>query len=164
MSDEDGYNYGLGNEGDDGEDNLENDVVDVTDENPPELFSLDLENKEDDSDEESDEEEANDDSKEEEEEDLSAKIDPRVVLDHERITSPILNIYEMTRMIAVRTAQIEKGSPVVPPVTEMIHLVHAVDIAKEELKQRVIPIKLKRTRPDGKIEYWSIQELQIIRQ
>lgn len=75
-----------------------------------------------------------------------------------RITSPYMTKYERARVLGTRALQIAMCAPV------MVELEGETDplvIAQKELKQRKIPIIIRRYMPDGSYEDWSIQDLII---
>jgi len=79
-----------------------------------------------------------------------------IVPNDERITIPRLTKYERVRLLGDRAKQISDAakSMIVSDISKS-----AMDIAIHELNARVIPLKILRTRPDGKTEIWNIKEL-----
>ena len=83
----------------------------------------------------------------------------------DRITFPILSVFESVILIGHRIQQLVNGSvPLVdtrklPPLPEGAS--YEEYIATHELLQRVIPFKVKRPLPNGKIEIWDISELSL---
>jgi len=161
MSGED-EDYGFGNpEGEEDFDDLDADALNVNrDEDDITLFNNNQEAGDRDSDSENNSEEEYD---SDEEDKVLTKEDKRVVPDDKRTTDPIITQYELARIKGVRAQQIANGSPVIPPVTEMIHLTNEFDIVEQEILHKVIPIKIRRERPDGMIEIWSLHELHFPR-
>jgi DNA-directed RNA polymerase subunit K/omega len=82
-----------------------------------------------------------------------------VVPKNERITKPILFNYERVRLKGDRAKQLIEGAK---PMIKGVEKIDPKDIAQMEIDKKVVPIILRRTRPDGKIEEWSISELKII--
>ena len=78
--------------------------------------------------------------------------------DNERSTRPILTKYEKVRLLGTRTKQISDGSKIFIKSKDVRS---AIDIAKLELKHKIMPLKIKRYLPNGKYEIWSIKELEI---
>jgi DNA-directed RNA polymerase I, II, and III subunit RPABC2 len=75
-----------------------------------------------------------------------------------RITKPFLNKYERARILSTRTKQLSLGAkPLVKIETDKP--LAPYDIALLELKEKMIPIIIKRMLPSGKIELWKIEEL-----
>lgn len=76
-----------------------------------------------------------------------------------RITSKYMTKYERARVLGTRALQIAMCAPI------MVELENETDplmIAMKELKQRKIPIIIRRYLPDQSYEDWSIDELIII--
>mmetsp|Transcript_18755 Transcript_18755/g.23266 ORF Transcript_18755/g.23266 Transcript_18755/m.23266 type:complete len:146 (-) Transcript_18755:347-784(-) len=74
----------------------------------------------------------------------------------ERITTKYLTKYERARVLGTRALQISMNAPV------MVDLEGETDplkIAMKELRERKIPIIIRRYLPDGSYEDWSIDEL-----
>ena len=92
---------------------------------------------------------------------LSDKVDPELNKDisklNERITKPLLFKYERVRILGDRVKQLSSGAK--PMIKNAQHL-DPRDIARLELKHNVIPLIIKRTLPNNKIEYWKINELK----
>ena len=76
--------------------------------------------------------------------------------DNERITVPKLTKYERVRLLGTRSKQISDGSKI---FIKSDKIENAMDIAKLELENKVIPLKIKRPLPNGNYEIWSISEL-----
>jgi DNA-directed RNA polymerase I, II, and III subunit RPABC2 len=74
----------------------------------------------------------------------------------ERVTTKYLTKYERARVLGTRALQISMNAPV------MVDLEGETDplkIAIKELRERKIPIIIRRYLPDGSHEDWSIDEL-----
>ena len=74
----------------------------------------------------------------------------------ERITTKYLTKYERARVLGTRALQISMNAPV------MVDLDGETDplrIAEKELRERKIPIIIRRYLPDGSHEDWSMDEL-----
>lgn len=74
----------------------------------------------------------------------------------ERITTRYLTKYERARVLGTRALQISMNAPV------MVDLDGETDplrIAEKELRERKIPIIIRRYLPDGSHEDWSVDEL-----
>ncbi|CAF2961099.1 unnamed protein product [Rotaria sp. Silwood2] len=75
-----------------------------------------------------------------------------------RITTPYMTKYERARVLGTRALQIAMCAPLmVEPDGETDPL----QIAMRELKEKKIPIIIRRYLPDGSYEDWSIDELTI---
>ncbi|GAB0493605.1 hypothetical protein MMPV_004890 [Pyropia vietnamensis] len=75
-----------------------------------------------------------------------------------RITARYMTKYERARVLGTRAQQISMGAPV------MVELVGETDplmIAHKELRQKKIPITIRRYLPDGSFEDWNCSELTI---
>eukprot|EP00640_Fibrocapsa_japonica_P007649 CAMPEP_0113944334 /NCGR_PEP_ID=MMETSP1339-20121228/33427_1 /TAXON_ID=94617 /ORGANISM="Fibrocapsa japonica" /LENGTH=145 /DNA_ID=CAMNT_0000949501 /DNA_START=26 /DNA_END=463 /DNA_ORIENTATION=+ /assembly_acc=CAM_ASM_000762 len=76
----------------------------------------------------------------------------------ERITTRYMTKYERARILGTRALQISMNAPV------MVDIEGETDplrIAEKELRERKIPIIVRRYLPDGSYEDWSIDELII---
>jgi len=74
----------------------------------------------------------------------------------DRITNPRLTRYEMVRILGERTKQLTMGAK---PLVKNHHELSYENIAIEELKLNMIPIKIKRPLPNNKMEVWKLNEL-----
>lgn len=76
-----------------------------------------------------------------------------------RTTTPYMTKYERARVLGTRALQIAMCAPV---MVELEGETDPLQIAMKELKQRKIPIIIRRYLPDGSYEDWGIDELIII--
>ncbi|XP_066998852.1 DNA-directed RNA polymerases I, II, and III subunit RPABC2 [Anabrus simplex] len=76
-----------------------------------------------------------------------------------RITTRYMTKYERARVLGTRALQIAMCAPV---MVELEGETDPLQIAMKELKQRKIPIIIRRYLPDGSYEDWGIDELIII--
>merc|ERR1712198_654965 len=76
----------------------------------------------------------------------------------EKTTTPYMTKYERARVLGTRALQIAMCAPV---MVELEGETDPLQIAMKELKQRKIPIIIRRYMPDGSFEDWSINELMI---
>ena len=83
-----------------------------------------------------------------------------LIIDDNHKTTPILTKYEYTRIIGLRTVQLENGLK--PLITVDSNIIDPYIIAQMELKERKLPFILKRPIPNGKFEYWPVDELEIL--
>ena len=81
------------------------------------------------------------------------------VSNNEKITIPRLTKYERVRILGCRAKQISDGAKV---LVKNVTGKSSMDIALLELKYKVIPLKIKRTLPNGKYEIWSIKDLEVL--
>lgn len=97
---------------------------------------------------------------EEEEEEYEIKIidhsETQQKLFKEKTTIPYLTKYEKTILIGSRAQQLNKGAI---PMVQVNNLKKTVDIAEKELKERKIPLLVRRYLPNGEYEDWRIDEL-----
>lgn len=82
------------------------------------------------------------------------------IMDENHTTIPILTKYEYTRILGVRASQIEHGAPLFIDVSDT--LIDSYLIAREELHQKKLPFIVKRPLPNGSIEYWKLEDLEIL--
>lgn len=87
-------------------------------------------------------------------------IDPHSLLDSEnRLTDPIMTIYEFTRLIGRRDFQLRTGE--CEPLIDIGDEIDTLEIARKELYAHVIPLVIRRTLPDGRSEWWKVSQLYI---
>lgn len=77
----------------------------------------------------------------------------------QRQTTPFMTKYERARVLGTRALQIAMCAPV---MVELEGETDPLQIAMKELKQRRIPIIIRRYLPDGSYEDWGIDELMIV--
>jgi len=82
------------------------------------------------------------------------------IIDPLHRTIPILTKYEKTRILGVRTKQINEGAP--PYVSVKSSIIDGYIIAMRELEEKKIPFIVRRPLPNGGSEYWYLQDLEII--
>jgi DNA-directed RNA polymerase I, II, and III subunit RPABC2 len=75
-------------------------------------------------------------------------------------TYPFLTLYEKTKVLSLRAAQLAKGAPAFIDVPD--YLTDVYEIAKAELEAKRLPYILKRQLPDGSYEYWRLADLMIL--
>ncbi|XP_066597594.1 DNA-directed RNA polymerases I, II, and III subunit RPABC2-like [Prorops nasuta] len=75
------------------------------------------------------------------------------------ITTRYMTKYERARVLGTRALQIAMCAPV---MVELEGETDPLQIAMKELKQRKIPIVIRRYLPDSSFEDWGIDELIII--
>jgi DNA-directed RNA polymerase I, II, and III subunit RPABC2 len=76
----------------------------------------------------------------------------------DRITMPYLTKYEKVRVLGTRAKQISLGAKILVKNIDLTTK-KPLEIAKIELEHGVIPFKIRRPLPNGKIEEWKISEL-----
>lgn len=83
----------------------------------------------------------------------------KFILGEDRLTGNVMTKYERVRILAERSKQLMLGAK---PMLKDVNNIHPKDIARLELEMGVIPYKIHRERPDGKIEEWKTSELKIV--
>lgn len=76
----------------------------------------------------------------------------------EKLTTKYMTKYERARILGARALQISMGSPV---LVQLEDETDPLQIALKELKERKIPIIIRRFMPDGTFEDWTCEELTI---
>lgn len=87
---------------------------------------------------------------------LYQNIDREISTLDNRITLPYLTKFEKARILGARSLQISMGAPL---LIENKSETDALEIAAQEMKNRKIPITIRRYLPNGKYEDWKIEEL-----
>lgn len=75
-----------------------------------------------------------------------------------RITTRYLTKYERARILGTRALQLSMNAP---PMVELEGETDPLQIAMKELRQRKIPLVIRRFLPDNSFEDWSLDELII---
>jgi len=76
-----------------------------------------------------------------------------------RTTTRYLTKYERARVLGTRALQISLGAPV---LVELGGETDPLQIAMKELKEKKIPIIIRRFLPSGKYEDWPIDDAELI--
>ena len=71
---------------------------------------------------------------------------------------PTLTRFERARIMGARALQLSLGAPVFIKIPK--NATSSLEIAMEELKQRVIPIVIKRTLPNGDYQHLPIDQFE----
>jgi len=71
---------------------------------------------------------------------------------------PTLTRFERARIVGARALQLSLGAPVFIEIPK--NATSSLEIAMEELKQRVIPIVIRRTLPNGDYQHISIDQFE----
>ena len=85
---------------------------------------------------------------------------PAAAADAGHSTYPFLTIYEKTKVLSLRAAQLARGAPPFIDVPE--YLTDVYEIARAELEAKRLPFILKRPLPDGEYEYWRLADLMVL--
>lgn len=81
-----------------------------------------------------------------------------VITDPLHKTYPILSKYERSKILGLRVSQLNKGAK--PFVTINKNILDNILIAEKELKEKKIPFIIMRPMPNGKSEYWNVNDLE----
>ena len=96
----------------------------------------------------------------EEEEELFLNNKTIEIEGKDRITRPFMTKYELVRIIGTRKKQLSLSAKPMIKITGDIKKFTIDDIIKEEIKNNMIPFKIKRPQPDSnRIEIWDFSEL-----
>ena len=87
-----------------------------------------------------------------------ARADGRAASKADRITTRYLTKYERARILGTRALQLSMNAP---PMVEIGDETDPLKIAMKELREKKIPIIIRRHLPDKSYEDWSIDELQV---
>lgn len=75
-------------------------------------------------------------------------------------TLPILSKYERTKILGIRTKQINSGAK--PYISADENIIDGYTIALKELNEKKIPFIIKRPISNNKFEYWKLEDLEIV--
>lgn len=75
-----------------------------------------------------------------------------------KITTRYLTKYERARLLGTRALQLSMNAP---PLVELDGETDPLAIAAKELRERKLPLIVRRYLPDGSFEDWSLDELII---
>ncbi|KAJ3192988.1 DNA-directed RNA polymerases I II and III subunit RPABC2 [Irineochytrium annulatum] len=81
---------------------------------------------------------------------------PTEIPKEKRMTTPFMTKYEKARVLGTRALQISMNAPV---MVELSGESDPLQIAMKELRERKIPLIIRRYLPDGSYEDWSVDEL-----
>ena len=83
-----------------------------------------------------------------------------IIIDDMHKTLPILTKYEKTKILGLRITQLNKGAE--PFVELNKQYLDNYLIAEKELNHKVLPYIIMRPLPNGKKEYWKLEDLEVI--
>ena len=86
--------------------------------------------------------------------------DDQYIIDDHHQTYPFLTKYERARVLGLRITQLNKGAK--PLIEYKSNIIDNHIIAEQELQKKQIPFIVMRPLPNGKKEYWRLQDLEII--
>ncbi len=81
---------------------------------------------------------------------------PQAIAKDKRTTTPYLTKYERARLLGTRALQISMNAPV---MVDLQGESDPLEIAQKELREKKIPLMVRRYLPDGSWEDWSVEEL-----
>ena len=76
------------------------------------------------------------------------------------MTIPFLTKFEFTRILGMRTKQINNGAKPFIKVPEGI--IDGYLIAEREIREKKLPFIVKRPIPNGGCEYWKLEDLELL--
>ena len=82
------------------------------------------------------------------------------IIDPLHTTLPFLTKYEKADILGKRAAQINEGAPLFIEVDPSI--IDGSLIALKEFEERKIPFIIQRPLPNGAMEYWRLQDLEVL--
>ena len=86
-----------------------------------------------------------------------------VIVDPLNKTIPILTKYEKTRILGMRTKQLNDGAePYIKLPVTPVPIIDGYVIAQRELEEKKLPFIIRRPLPNGGTEYWYLQDLEIL--
>lgn len=80
----------------------------------------------------------------------------KAIKKEDRTTTPYMTKYERARILGTRALQISMNAPV---FVTLEGETDPLKIAMKELKEKKIPLVIRRYLPDGSFEDWSVEEL-----
>lgn len=75
-------------------------------------------------------------------------------------TLPFLSKFEKTRIIGLRTTQLDNDAK--PYISDIDNIIDSMIIAEIELKQKKLPFIICRPLPNGNREFWKLSDLEYI--
>ena len=82
-----------------------------------------------------------------------------IVIDDNHRTLPFLTKFERTRILGQRAKQLDDGANSFISVPQ--NIIDGYQIAELELEEKKIPFIIRRPLPNGKSEYWKIEDLEV---
>ncbi|EME49432.1 hypothetical protein DOTSEDRAFT_68260 [Dothistroma septosporum NZE10] len=83
-------------------------------------------------------------------------VKSKKISQEKRTTTPYMTKYERARVLGTRALQISMGAPVLVDVESETD---PLQIALKELREKKIPLVVRRYLPDGYYEDWTCEEL-----
>jgi len=91
---------------------------------------------------------------------LVTRNDNGIIIDDNHKTYPVLSKYEKAKIIGIRVNQLNCGANAF--VSEQNLNIDKVLVVERELKEKKLPFIIKRPIPNGKFEYWNVNDLEVI--
>ena len=85
-----------------------------------------------------------------------SRLNAKAVRKEDRVTTRYMTKYERARVLGTRALQISMNAPV---MVDIAGETDPLKIAMKELRERKIPMIIRRYLPDGHYEDWSLGEL-----
>ena len=82
------------------------------------------------------------------------------VIDPLHRTLPFITKYEKSRILGERATQLNAGAKTMIEVDS--DMIDGYVIALKEFDQKKIPFIIKRPLPNGAVEYWKLEDLEVI--
>lgn len=82
------------------------------------------------------------------------------IIDPLHKTLPFLTKYEKTRILGERATQLNAGATAMIEVD--VDMIDGYLIALKEFDQKKIPFIIKRPLPNGAVEYWKLEDLEVL--
>jgi DNA-directed RNA polymerases I, II, and III subunit RPABC2 len=82
----------------------------------------------------------------------------------EYISLPWMTKYEFDQLIGLRTMHLSKGAMPLLPLEAGFQIKSNMElrqVAIQELQEKKLPYIIKRTLPNGKVEYWPVSKLAL---
>ena len=77
-------------------------------------------------------------------------------------SSRIMSVYERTSMVGARLSQLAHGAKSTLSEDELYSCKDIREIAEKELRNKKMPLMLKRILPNNEIEFWKLDDLIIV--
>lgn len=84
-------------------------------------------------------------------------------MDTPRVSEPYFTKYEYTTLLSCRAQQLAEGANPLVPLTDF----NTNDpkfiwkVAEREILERKLPYIVRRSLPNGNVEFWSVSELEL---
>ena len=85
-----------------------------------------------------------------------------IINDIRHRTIPILTKYEKSRILGIRISQLNDGAHPFVKLKDGDTTIDKHLIAEKELREKSLPFIITRPLPNGKKEYWRLQDLEVI--